>query len=95
MKAAVWTGGNEVRVQDVPSPGSPGPGEALVATTVATVCATDFHMFSGEIPGFAPPVVLGHEVSGVVSAAGDDVAHLKPCRLATRTVGIGQGMAQS
>jgi 2-desacetyl-2-hydroxyethyl bacteriochlorophyllide A dehydrogenase len=44
-------------------------GEVLVQVTVAGICGTDRHLISGEYPA-TPPVTLGHELEGVVTATG-------------------------
>jgi L-iditol 2-dehydrogenase len=50
----------------------PGPGQVLVRVSGAGVCGTDLHIEAGEYPS-APPVTMGHEVSGVVAALGEGV----------------------
>ncbi|HUZ51527.1 MAG TPA: alcohol dehydrogenase catalytic domain-containing protein [Streptosporangiaceae bacterium] len=80
MRAAVWHAAGDLRVQDVPEPGEPGPGQAVVAVSFCGICGTDLHEFTegpvlirpAEHPltGHAPPVVLGHELSGTVVAVG-------------------------
>ena len=55
--------------------GAPGPDEVLVRNMAVGVCGTDVHIFHGE-PGSTdvnPPVVLGHEYSGIVEAVGESV----------------------
>jgi L-iditol 2-dehydrogenase len=52
----------------VPVP-HPGPGEIRVAVRTAGICGTDLHIEDDEFPT-APPVVLGHEVSGIVDEIG-------------------------
>lgn len=50
----------------------PGPGEVAVGVRAAGVCGTDLHI---EVDEFAsrPPVTMGHEVAGVVTAVGEGV----------------------
>ena len=55
----------------------PGPGEVEVAIAAAGVCHSDLHIVLGEWP-HPVPVVLGHEGSGVVTAAGAGVTGLSP-----------------
>jgi 2-desacetyl-2-hydroxyethyl bacteriochlorophyllide A dehydrogenase len=58
----------------------PGEGEILVKNMVCGVCGTDVHIFHGE-PGSAdvvPPVVLGHEYSGIVEKIGSGVTDFSP-----------------
>jgi L-iditol 2-dehydrogenase len=51
---------------------TPGPGEVAVSVRAAGVCGTDLHI---EVDEFAsrPPVTMGHEVAGVVTAVGEGV----------------------
>jgi D-arabinose 1-dehydrogenase-like Zn-dependent alcohol dehydrogenase len=49
-------------------------GEAVVVKVIgAGVCHTDVHIWSGERPQYKVPIVLGHEISGIVTAKGDKV----------------------
>lgn len=67
MKALVFTAPGEVAVQDVAEP-VPGPDEVIVDVTVAGICGSDLH--GVRHPGFrVPPLVLGHEVAGLVDGA--------------------------
>ncbi|MBI4574792.1 MAG: 6-hydroxycyclohex-1-ene-1-carbonyl-CoA dehydrogenase [Planctomycetes bacterium] len=55
----------------------PGPGEVLVAVGACGLCHTDLGFASGSVPTRHPlPLVLGHEVMGTVTAAGEGQAHL-------------------
>jgi 6-hydroxycyclohex-1-ene-1-carbonyl-CoA dehydrogenase len=54
---------------------SPAPGEALVRVAGCGVCHTDLGFFAGDVPTRHPlPLVLGHEISGTVVAAGEGAA---------------------
>ncbi len=56
------------------------PHQVLVENKACGVCGTDVHIYNGE-PGSAevtPPVVLGHEYSGIVRAVGEKVTTVKP-----------------
>lgn len=59
----------DIRTVDVPVP-KPGPGEVLVRVLAAGICGTDRHLVLGEFP-CSPPVTLGHEFSGLVTALGE------------------------
>ena len=55
----------------------PGPAEAVVEVEACGLCHTDLAFASGEVaPRHALPLVLGHEVTGRVVAAGEDVREL-------------------
>ena len=79
MKASFFLGNKtfEVREQGLPRAGK---GEVVVQNAFCGVCGTDVHIYHGE-PGSAdvtPPVVLGHEYSGVVTEVGEGVSSLRP-----------------
>jgi threonine dehydrogenase-like Zn-dependent dehydrogenase len=54
---------------DVPDP---GPGQALVASSLTTICGSDIHVVD-EIPEVPPGLPMGHEVIGTIEALGDGV----------------------
>jgi L-iditol 2-dehydrogenase len=72
MKVATWRGGPRFTLDEVPDP-SPGPGQALVAVQAAGICGTDVHATQGLFP-WQPPLVLGHEYTGVVREVGRGVS---------------------
>ena len=47
--------------------------ELLIKVTGCGVCGTDVHIYNGEISVARPPVVIGHEITGIVEKTGDDV----------------------
>ena len=54
-----------------------GPAEVLVRVHACGVCGSDLHLIDGEFEGYArTPVIPGHEIAGVVEAAGELVTHL-------------------
>ncbi len=88
MRAAVLAGVGRMEVRDVAC-GSPGPREILVRVTAVGLCGTDFHIAAGHanynrdargrpIPLADEPQILGHEIAGVVEAAGIEVSDLAP-----------------
>ncbi len=71
MKAAVfYEAGQPLKVEDVPSP-VPGPGEVCVKVAACGLCRTDLHYLHGTPTFKKPPIILGHEISGVVNALGE------------------------
>lgn len=82
MKAAVWHGHKDVRIQEVPVP-VPGPDQILIRVDYAGICGTDRHEYVGPnfIPTIKPhrltgrtaPLIIGHEFSGTVAAFGKNV----------------------
>ena len=71
MKANVFLGKNQIKVQDVPKPRA-GAGEAVIRVTLTTICGTDLHILRGEYP-VAQGLVLGHEPVGVIEELGEGV----------------------
>ncbi len=63
-------------VEERPVP-SPGPGEVRVRVKACAVCRTDLHIADGELPEPKLPLVLGHQVVGVVEGRGPGVEHLR------------------
>jgi propanol-preferring alcohol dehydrogenase len=61
----------------------PGPGQVRVRVNACAVCRTDLHVVDGELPNPKLPVVPGHEIVGVIDAAGPDTS-----RRAGERVGI-------
>ena len=74
MRAAVYRGVNDVRVETVPVP-KIGPGELLVRVHTCGICGTDLKKISSG--SHSAPRIFGHETSGVVAAAGEGVSQFK------------------
>ena len=68
MKATVFHGKDDIRVEEVPRP-VPGPGEAVIRVTLTTICGTDLHIVRGEYP-VRPGLIIGHEPVGVIEELG-------------------------
>lgn len=71
MRAAVFRGKNDIHLEEVPLP-KPGPGQAVVKTTMTTICGTDVHILKGEYP-VEEGLIVGHEPVGVIHDLADDV----------------------
>lgn len=79
MKALVMTDVKKLEVQDDYPTSTIQPNEVLIHTAWAGICGTDKALYNG-LPGSAdavPPIVLGHENSGVVAEVGQDVVGFK------------------
>ena len=88
MKAAVYHGPLDVRVEEVPEPGPPGPEEVLLAPLMGSLCGTDVTEFvtgpkmiplhhTHPVSGHQGPVILGHEFMGIVVEVGSAVTDLQ------------------
>ncbi len=77
MKAVVFHGVGDIRLDDVPNPKLKEPTDAIVRLTASAICGTDLHMIRGTLPGMAPGTILGHEGVGVVEEFGPGVRNLK------------------
>ena len=77
MKAVVFHGVGDIRVDDVPEPKIQAPTDAIVRITASAICGTDLHMIRGTLPGMKPGTILGHEGVGVVEEVGPMVRNLK------------------
>jgi 2-desacetyl-2-hydroxyethyl bacteriochlorophyllide A dehydrogenase len=82
MKATLFYGGTDIRVEDLPIP-EPGPGEVLVRIRSAGICGSDLHDYRGASPWRRPSAGLdrerrqnGHELMGDVAAVGPGVTGL-------------------
>ena len=72
MRATVFHGPNDIRVEEVPRPHA-GAGEALIRITTTTICGTDVHILKGEYP-VTRGLTVGHEPVGVIEKLGSAVA---------------------
>lgn len=78
MKALVLKGVKKFAIEDIDKP-TPKPNEVLIDSKYAGICGTDNALYNG-LPGSAPavpPIVLGHEASGVVESVGSKVKGFK------------------
>lgn len=75
MKAALFYGGPDIRVETVPDP-VPGPGEVLVLVRAAGVCGSDLHRYRRKDDRQPEPSMTGHELAGEVAAVGPGVTGL-------------------
>ncbi len=81
MKAMRFHGVGDLRLDELTVP-APAPGEVRLRPLAVGLCGTDAHIFRGEFPSTAP-VVLGHEIAGIIDAVGAGVKGLKEGDLVT------------
>jgi alcohol dehydrogenase len=75
MRANVFHGPNNIRVEEVPRPRAEA-GEAVIRITLTTICGTDLHILRGEY-AVKPGLVIGHEPVGVIDELGEGVSGYK------------------
>src|SRR5712672_2634380 len=73
MKALILKEYNLFSYEDVPDLEA-GPGEVLVAVKACGICGSDVHGMDGSTGRRQPPVIMGHEASGVISRVGNGVS---------------------
>jgi len=78
MRAAVFRAPGDVRIESVPEPPAPGPGELLIKVSKAALCGTDSAEWDHGPLLARPPVILGHEFTGQVVASGPAMAGPEP-----------------
>ncbi len=76
MKAAVFRGPNDLKIEQVPVP-DVGDNEVLLSVDMCGICGTDVHILRGSFPAPNLPLIPGHEFSGHVVAVGRNVDHVK------------------
>ncbi|MGQ9424530.1 zinc-dependent alcohol dehydrogenase [Gilvimarinus sp. F26214L] len=77
MKAVVFHGLGDIRLDEVPEPQIQESGDAIVRLTTSAICGTDLHFIRGTMPGMKEGTILGHEGVGVVEKLGPDVRNLE------------------
>ena len=78
MKAAVFYGSNQpLKIEDVEKPKA-GQGEIVMKVAACGICHTDLHYIDSGVSTFKkPPLILGHEASGIVDEIGEGVTEFK------------------
>ena len=78
MKAAVYLGPGHLEIRDVPIP-PVGENEVLIKVAYCGICGTDVHIYHGDggAANVNPPLIIGHEFSGIVEKVGRNVTKLK------------------
>jgi threonine dehydrogenase-like Zn-dependent dehydrogenase len=78
MKAVVFHGIGDVRLDEVPQPTIQKPTDAIVHITAAAICGTDLHFVRGTLGPMKPGTILGHEGVGIVEEVGSAVRNFAP-----------------
>jgi threonine dehydrogenase-like Zn-dependent dehydrogenase len=77
MKAVIFHGVGDIRLESVPEPKVQTSTDAIVRITSAAICGTDLHMIRGTLPGMKPGTILGHEGVGVIEEVGRNVRNFR------------------
>ena len=78
MKAVVWHGKEDVRVDNVPDPIIQESTDAIVRITSTAICGSDLHLYAKLSPLMRKGDIIGHEPMGIVEEVGSDVEHIAP-----------------
>ena len=74
MKAVVFHGTGDTRLDDVREPEIKESTDAIVRLTASAFCGTQPHLVRGTLPGVKPGAILGHEAVGVIEEIGESMA---------------------
>jgi len=77
MRALVWHGRKDVRLDTVPDPIIEDGRDAIVKVTATAICGSDLHLYDGYIPAMEKGDILGHEFMGEVVEVGKGNSKLK------------------
>ena len=77
MKALVLRDYKQLSLDEVPVPEC-GRNDLLIRVKACAICGSDIHGMDGSTGRRIPPIIMGHEASGVVEKVGSDVADFKP-----------------
>ena len=77
MRALLLEKYNELELRDVPIP-EPGHQDVLIRVKACGICGSDVHGYDSSTGRRIPPLIMGHEASGIVHSAGRDVRNFKP-----------------
>ncbi len=78
MKAIQLEKPHQFQIVNVPEPGAPGPGEALVRVHRVGICGSDYSGYLGKMAFYSYPRIPGHELGVEVLAIGQGVINVRP-----------------
>jgi threonine dehydrogenase-like Zn-dependent dehydrogenase len=78
MKAVVFHGIGDIRLDEVKEQAFKNRNDAIVQITASVICGTDLHLVCGTLSGMLPGTILGHEGVGIVEEIGNEVRNLSP-----------------
>ena len=77
MKAVVYHGIGDIRLDNIKEPSLKHDSDAIVRLTASAICGTDLHFVRGTVPGMQEGTVLGHEGVGVVEEVAKGVRNIR------------------
>ena len=77
MKAVIFHGVGDVRLDNVPEPKLKAPTDAIVRITASAICGTDLHLIRGTMPGVKTGRIIGHEALGIIEEVGAEVRNFR------------------
>src|SRR3954463_5056081 len=77
MKAVVWHGTEDVRVDEVPDPTLEEPTDAIIRVTSSGICGSDLHLYGVLGMFMEEGDILGHEPMGIVEEVGSEVTDIE------------------
>ncbi|HEY4378730.1 MAG TPA: galactitol-1-phosphate 5-dehydrogenase [Acidobacteriaceae bacterium] len=77
MNALILTEYKRLHVEQVPVPIC-GPTDVLIQVAACGICGSDVHGYDGSSGRRIPPIVMGHEAAGIVTAVGSEVSSVAP-----------------
>ncbi len=77
MRALIYKGPYQMPLEEVDFP-TPESDEIIIKVRAVGICGSDVHGYRGTTGRRKPPIIMGHEFSGVVAATGKNVTDWKP-----------------
>jgi S-(hydroxymethyl)glutathione dehydrogenase/alcohol dehydrogenase len=77
MKALVYHGPRDVRIDDKPQPTIQHPEDAILRITSTAICGSDLHLYHGTVLGMQPGQTIGHEFMGIIEETGPGVDNVQ------------------
>ncbi len=78
MRAVVWNGRRDVRVEEVADPVIQDPGDAIIKVTSTNICGSDLHLYEPLGAFMHQGDIIGHEPMGIVEEVGAGVTAIAP-----------------
>jgi hypothetical protein len=79
MHCLVWKGAKDVEYVLKPKPILTDPNDVILKVMATSVCGSDLHIYSGNMPNMKSGDILGHEFLGIIEYAGTEVKQFKVC----------------